>query len=520
MARLLIFAGTTEGRRLAEALSRASQVHGGTGEAAGQWPHEVVVHVATDYGLEVLPKRLPGILAEAGRLTLAQMTQYMQAQRFDLVVDTTHPYAAEASENIRSACQATQTRYLRLLRQGVSGDVEQSAAVEEVCSVQAAAEYLNQMPGTALITTGSKELEAFTQVRGWKERLFVRVLPTASVVEKCQRLGFAGRQLICMQGPFSYEMNRALLLQTGADCLVTKDSGQPGGFAEKYRAAIELGVKLIIIGRASREQGLSYEEVCAELWQSFGIDCGGDTVPTVETLLPGDVRNGAKVTGSAAKDTCHDKDAEKTPHDNDSKKQPSSGRRMPAEPYFPLFINIKDRLAVVVGAGTVGMRRLRSLGGFPCRLRLVAKELPEGYSQERFAAEINGMCGHSASGGRSFELLQREFLPEDIEGAALVVAATDDRQVNQWIAALCRAQGIPVSVADSPAECSFFFPGIARKGPLVAGVTASGTDHRLARVLTEKIQGVVSAAAPADAAPVKEQQSVCAERRFTCTEGQ
>ena len=80
-------------------------------------------------------------------------------------------------------------------------------------SVQKAAEWLNEQEGAALLTTGSKELAAFTRVKDYEKRLYARVLSLPKVAAQCAELGFTGKHLICMQGPFSAEMNRAMIRQ-------------------------------------------------------------------------------------------------------------------------------------------------------------------------------------------------------------------------------------------------------------------------------------------------------------------
>ena len=97
--------------------------------------------------------------------------------------------------------------------------------------------------------------------RGYKERLYARVLSTPEVVKTCAELGFEGKHLICMQGPFSEELNVAMMRQIDAAYLVTKESGKAGGFEEKIRAAKKAGAKAVVIGRPSVEKGMSLEAV-------------------------------------------------------------------------------------------------------------------------------------------------------------------------------------------------------------------------------------------------------------------
>ena len=257
MYKVLLFAGTIEGRMLAEFLRR----HG-----IAVW-----VCVATEYG-ESLIREDEFIHISGERLDVSQMEALMRSFPGILVVDATHPYAAEVTKNIKGAAEAAGCEYLRLLRAGSGQEGGQDHVYVE--SAEAAARWLDEHEGAALLTTGSKELDAFTTVRDYKDRLYARVLSLPKVVEQCAALGFAGNHLICMQGPFSRELNVAMLRQIGARFLVTKDTGRAGGFPEKEQAAMETGATLVIIGRPLDEQGMSLQECCHELCRRFGIRGG------------------------------------------------------------------------------------------------------------------------------------------------------------------------------------------------------------------------------------------------------
>lgn len=99
-------------------------------------------------------------------------------------------------------------------------------------SMETAIDWLNSRSGRILATTGSKELQAYTAIDDWQERVFARVLSTAESVQHCASIGFEGKHLIAMQGPFPTELNEALLRTYDISYLVTKDTGQAGGFAK------------------------------------------------------------------------------------------------------------------------------------------------------------------------------------------------------------------------------------------------------------------------------------------------
>ena len=185
---------------------------------------------------------MAGITVHEGRLDEREMEKRLTSDT--LLIDATHPYAAAVTDNLRAACAKSGARYERLLRPALPYQ-----NCEIVLDTAAAVDWLNAHPGKGLLTTGSKELEAYTAVQDFQTRLFPRVLPTASVLEKCAELGFPGAHIIAMQGPFSQAMNAALLRETGAKILVTKDTGVSGGFAEKVAAAEEVGAKVLVIAR-------------------------------------------------------------------------------------------------------------------------------------------------------------------------------------------------------------------------------------------------------------------------------
>lgn len=246
MKKILLFGGTSEGRRLAEWL-----------EASGV-PADVCV--ATEYGERLLPEsRFIHVLR--GRMDEEQMAACMREGDYREVVDATHPYAAIVSQNVKKACEQTGLPYLRLLRaeSGMDEDVISVSSVEE------AAEYLRKTEGNVLLTTGSKELKKYSVVEDYQNRLFARVLPSVESIEACSRLGLTGSHCIAMQGPFSREMNTAMLRSIQAAYLVTKESGKPGGFAEKLQAAREAGAKVICVCRPVQERGYSMEEIGREL---------------------------------------------------------------------------------------------------------------------------------------------------------------------------------------------------------------------------------------------------------------
>lgn len=252
MYKICVFGGTTEGRKLVSFL--ASQ------------PAAVTACVATDYG-EALLSPSDNVTVLAGRMPAAEIEKLLRQTRFDLVIDATHPYAVHITQSITAACNATDTEYLRLLRE----DAACCGNALFVADAQAAAAHLDTVTGNILLTTGSKDLVKYTGICDFARRVYARVLPMPASLDACSQAGLPPDHIIAMQGPFSEEMNAALLHATNARWLVTKDGGSAGGFEEKAAAAHKSGVQLVVIGRPPQTDGLRLDEAVRLLCRRFGF---------------------------------------------------------------------------------------------------------------------------------------------------------------------------------------------------------------------------------------------------------
>ena len=256
MTKICLFAGTTEGRRLSEFLSRQDA--------------ELTVCVATKYGESLLGSG-EHLSISHKKLSAEEITQLLEHKTFDLVIDATHPYALAVTENILEACKKTNTEYKRLLRKtGVSSE-ETQADIVTVRDAEEAAEFLKGTTGNILLTTGSKDLNIFAAIQNFSERVYARVLPMQSSLQACEKAGLPPSHIIAMQGPFSEEMNTAMMKAVQSEWLVTKDSGEAGGFETKISAARKANTGLVMIGRPSQPEGTDEAEIMRELCERFGF---------------------------------------------------------------------------------------------------------------------------------------------------------------------------------------------------------------------------------------------------------
>lgn len=269
MKKVLVFAGTTEGRELAELLADSNI--------------KCSVCVATDYALELMnDKRLD---VHCGRLTEEEMEVLMRDGKFDVVVDATHPYAQIVSQNVRQAADMESISLIRLRRSTESAEEGfVSFKTHEECSA-----WLSFQTGNILLTTGSKDLGSYAKNETIKNHLFVRVLPGEESIRLCTANGITGRQIIAMQGPFSAQMNECILREYSIDWMVTKISGHAGGFEEKVEAAKKAGVGVCAILPPS--ENVCQTEISGDERKSSMYICENvyDTAKKLELLLKEDI---------------------------------------------------------------------------------------------------------------------------------------------------------------------------------------------------------------------------------------
>lgn len=140
---------------------------------------------------------------------------------------------------------------------------------------------------------------------------------------------------------------------------------------------------------------------------------------------------------------------------------------------FPFFKEISGERVLVVGGGKVALRRACVLSELGADVRIVSPRFAEGFDK------INAAC------------IQRPFMMEDLDGASIVVAATDDGVLNAEIGRVCAERGIEVNVADNPAACTFQFPAMVRRGKLTIGISAEGISPVAVKNVRERIESVL-----------------------------
>ena len=151
--------------------------------------------------------------------------------------------------------------------------------------------------------------------------------------------------------------------------------------------------------------------------------------------------------------------------------------RMTQMDYFPIFLKLQQQPCLVVGAGTVAARKIEALIKAEAEITVIAKDISANVAilQKTY----------------SFTIQQKAFEPDDIKNFKLVISATNDDTVNRLVADTAQKQQLLVNVVDRPELCSFIFPAIIDRSPIIAAFSSGGASPVLTRLLRAKIESII-----------------------------
>ena len=248
MKKIVIFGGTSEGRLLAKYCDENFI--------------PAIVCVATEYGTELL-EEYKNISVSEGRKDEEAMKKLFLDNNVEKVYDATHPYAKIVSENIIKVCNELKLEYVRILRDSKVLDKTLEKYYKEFENIEEVVDYLKDKNEKVLIATGSKELYKYKDLE--VKNLYPRVLANMIGIKACEDIGIPSSNIIAMQGPFDIDTNVALLKKYACKYLITKESGDIGGFSEKIEACKKVDAKALVIKRPTKEEGISLEEAISGL---------------------------------------------------------------------------------------------------------------------------------------------------------------------------------------------------------------------------------------------------------------
>jgi uroporphyrin-III C-methyltransferase/precorrin-2 dehydrogenase/sirohydrochlorin ferrochelatase len=147
--------------------------------------------------------------------------------------------------------------------------------------------------------------------------------------------------------------------------------------------------------------------------------------------------------------------------------------------HLPIFLKIKNRKCLIVGGGDIALRKFSLLNRAGARITIIAPDLCHELESQAMTEQVT--------------VIRRRFVAEDVNGYSMVISATCDRAVNRQVADAANESNIPVNVVDNPDLCSFIFPAIVDRSPVIVAVSTGGASPVLARLLKERLESLIPA---------------------------
>lgn len=241
---ILVMSGTEEGKELVKRLYDEGL--------------SLITTVATEYGKNIFETMGLETICFQGRLDARGFSKLIKEKNIDTIVDATHPYAVEASQNAMEACKRMNIRYLRFERQEI--EIPDNPLIHKVKNMTDAVDKVRTLGKKIFLTTGVSSVSKFICLKDEKE-LFVRILPIPEHVALCLDMGIQPTNIIAMHGPFTEDLNGAMFRQYQINTMVTKDSGEVGGVTEKISAALKEGIDTVVIERPRLEFPQKYSSI-------------------------------------------------------------------------------------------------------------------------------------------------------------------------------------------------------------------------------------------------------------------
>lgn len=229
---IFLLSGTKDGRELGEEILKNN--------------YRLIISVTSNYGKNLIKKN-ENLLINDKPLNLNELINYLKNNKVKIIVDASHPYAANVSLNAISAAEQLNIHYIRYEREQTIIDYKN---IHFAKNNSEAANLATKMGENIFFTTGSKTAKFFSENSLLKEKnLIFRVLPSAEVLSNLEELGISPDNIIALKGPFTEELNIALFKTYQADVIVTKNSGNVGGVDTKISAAKKLNLPIVMIER-------------------------------------------------------------------------------------------------------------------------------------------------------------------------------------------------------------------------------------------------------------------------------
>ncbi|WP_446897492.1 cobalt-precorrin-6A reductase [Clostridium sp. LBM24168] len=237
--------GTSEGRDILSSLNKVTD--------------DIFVSTATEYGGSIL-KEYKYTYLNTTPLDCDGFIKAIRKNDIALLVDASHPYAVNVTENSMEACRKLGIEYIRYERPSCMERFKNNNMVVVVDNYNELYGKIKSFKGTILNTTGSRNLETIMSMN-LKNRIVHRVLPQPRILSKCQKFGVKIEDIIAIKGPVGRELNCAFIKNYNAKAMILKDSGTRGGTYDKITACIDCGIYAFVLKRKKIEYDIVFYDI-------------------------------------------------------------------------------------------------------------------------------------------------------------------------------------------------------------------------------------------------------------------
>lgn len=216
---------------------------------------KLIITTATEYGGKLL-EGIEGIKVFCKRLDLGDMNAFIKENNIEKIIDLSHPYAEDVSKNAIECSKINGIKYIRFERENLISE----KGIIEFSELDSMIKYLEGLEGNILVTLGSNNLHKFENIKN-KSSIYFRILPKWEMIKKAEDLGIFPKNIIAMQGPFTKELNVAIMRQFNIKYIVSKKGGNTGGEMEKIESAKEIGAVSIMLTRPNVEYPVVFSNI-------------------------------------------------------------------------------------------------------------------------------------------------------------------------------------------------------------------------------------------------------------------
>lgn len=245
---VMVMAGTNDAANIIKKLKNVKEIN-------------ILATTTTEYGGDIAKSAGADDVISKG-LNKEELVETIKEKSINLLVDSTHPFASQATLNAIKASENVGIKYIRFERPSI--DIIDDPLVHKVFSFQEASAKASKLTdGRVLHLSGVSTLKHVVDAID-SSHVFARVLPSVDSIQQCLDLGLKQENIIAMQGTFSKKFNKALMKEYNISLIITKESGESGGFTSKINASLELGLDIVVVTRPEISE-LSNKNVFTDL---------------------------------------------------------------------------------------------------------------------------------------------------------------------------------------------------------------------------------------------------------------